>query len=103
MAHIHIASRHENGGISAWLCGASAVGTPEETACPPNNGEINGTIVASEITGPTAQGVEPGNFAELLLALRKGETYTNVHTTTRAPGGEIRGQNKRGRGHDQDD
>ena len=46
---------------------------------------------------------EPGNFAELLLALRKGETYTNVHTTTRAPGGEIRGQNKRGRGHDQDD
>ena len=103
MAHIHIASRHENGGISAWLCGASAVGTPEETACPPNNGEINGTIVASEITGPTAQGVEPGNFAELLLALRKGETYTNVHTTTRAPGGEIRGQNKRGRGHDRDD
>ena len=110
MAHIHISSRHENGGISAWLCGASAVGTPEETACPPNNGEINGTIVASEITGPTAQGVEPGNFAELLLALRKGETYTNVHTGTpgppaagRAPGGEIRGQNRSGRGHDQDD
>ena len=102
MAHIHIGSRHESGGISAWLCGASAVGTPAETTCPPGpDGEVNGTIEAADITGPTGQGVEVGaaGFADLLRALRKGETYTNVHTTTRAPGGEIRGQNHRGGGH----
>ena len=103
MAHIHIASRHENGGVSAWLCGASAVGTPSETACPPGpDGVVEGTITAADITGPTGQGVEVGNMVELLRALRKGETYTNVHTTDRAPGGEIRGQN-RGLKHDKDD
>jgi hypothetical protein len=100
MAHIHIGSRHESGGVSAWLCGASAVGTPQETACPPGpDGEVNGTIVAAEITGPAGQGVEAGNFADLLRALRRGETYTNVHTTGRAPAGEIRGQNRHGKGH----
>jgi hypothetical protein len=100
MAHIHIGSRHESGGISAWLCGASA--TPE-TTCPPGPaGELEGTIQASDITGPTGQGVEAGNFADLLRAMRRGETYTNVHTTGRAPGGEIRGQN-RGQKHDKDD
>lgn len=107
MAHIHIASRHENGGISAWLCGASAVGNAEEKVCPPGQateGVVEGTIEAADITGPTGQGVEPGNFVELLRALRRGETYTNVHTggapVQRAPGGEIRGQNRHGRGHD---
>jgi len=102
MAHIHIGSRHESGGISAWLCGASAVGTAEEKVCPPGQGTeavINGTIEAADITGPAGQGVEPGNFADLLRALRNGETYTNVHTTGRATGGEIRGQNRQGRGH----
>lgn len=102
MAHIHISSRHENGGISAWLCGASAVGTAEEKVCPAgqtSEAVINGTIEASELTGIPAQGHEAGNFAELLRALRKGETYTNVHTTGRATGGEIRGQNRGGRGH----
>jgi CHRD domain-containing protein len=100
MSHIHIGSRHESGGVSAWLCGASAVGTPEEKTCPPGpDGEVNGTIEAADITGPAGQGVEPGNFADLLRALRRGETYTNVHTTNRAPGGEIRGQNRGGHGH----
>ena len=101
MAHIHIGSRHESGGVSAWLCGASAVGTPQEKTCPPGpDGEVNGTIEAADITGPAGQGVEPGNFADLLRALRNGETYTNVHTTGRATNGEIRGQNRLGRGHD---
>lgn len=111
MAHIHIASRHENGGISAWLCGSNppgtdaATGTPQEVTCPPNNADIQGTIVAADITGPTGQGVERGNFVELLRAMRKGETYTNVHTggtPPRAPGGEIRGQNRAQKG-DKDD
>ena len=101
MAHIHIGSRHESGGISAWLCGS---GADVEKACPPGpDGSIEGTISAADITGPVGQGVEPGNFADLLRAIRRGETYTNVHTGSpgagRAPGGEIRGQNRRGGGH----
>jgi len=35
--------------------------------------------------------VEVNNLAKLLSAIRAGETYVNVHTTT-SPGGEIRRQ-----------
>ena len=87
-AHIHIGSRHESGMISAWLCGGAT-----QPACPAGpTATVNGTIEAADITGPAAQGVEPGNFADLLRAMRKGEAYANVHTSPRAPGGEIRGQ-----------
>jgi CHRD domain len=105
MAHIHIGSRHESGGVSAWLCGGTT-----QPACPAGQtteAVVNGTIQADDITGPAGQGVEPGNFADLLRAVRKGETYTNVHTGSpgagRAPNGEIRGQNKANKGHDDDD
>ena len=99
MAHIHIGSRHESGGISAWLCGGTT-----QPACPAGpDATVNGTIEAADITGPAGQGVEPGNFADLIRAIRRGETYTNVHTGSagpppsgRAPGGEIRGQNRPG-------
>ena len=98
MAHIHIGSRHESGGISAWLCGGTT-----QPACPPGpDATVTGTIEAADITGPATQGVEPGNFADLIRAIRKGETYTNVHTTNRAPGGEIRGQNRARHGDDDD-
>ncbi len=86
-AHIHIGSRHENGGISAFLCGGG-----EKPPCPPRAGTIRGVIDPSDVTGPENQGVEPGNMADLLRAMRRGETYANVHTPGRAPGGEIRGQ-----------
>jgi CHRD domain len=103
-AHIHIGSRHESGAISAFLCGP-----PTQPPCPPGpNGQVTGTIEANDIVASgAAQGVEPGNFADLLRAMRKGETYANVHTAPRAPGGEIRGQIKKGgkgvRGDDDDD
>jgi CHRD domain len=96
-AHIHIGSRHESGGISAWLCGGTT-----QPACPAGpTATVTGIIEAADITGPATQGVEPGNFADLLRAMRKGESYANVHTAPRAPGGEIRGQ-VRGH-HDHDD
>lgn len=95
-AHIHIGSRHESGGISAWLCGGTT-----QPACPAGpTATVTGTIEAADITGPAVQGVEPGNFADLLRAMRRGESYANVHTVPRAPGGEIRGQI---RGHHDDD
>jgi CHRD domain len=99
MAHIHIGSRHESGGISAWLCGGAT-----QPACPAGpDGTVNGSIEAADLVGPAGQGVEPGNFVDLLRAMRKGETYTNVHTEVRAPGGEIRGQNKAHHDDDDDD
>jgi hypothetical protein len=84
-AHIHIGKRAENGGVSAFLCGGS--GKPP---CPPS-GTVTGVIVPADVIGPASQGVEPGSFAELVRALRTGNTYANVHNT-RWPGGEIRAQ-----------
>lgn len=93
-AHIHIGSHHENGGVSAWLCGAGGTAQPP---CPPE-GEVRWTIERDDITGPANQGVEPGNMEDLLRAMRNDEAYANVHTD-RAPGGEIRGD--LGQGHAQ--
>jgi CHRD domain len=91
-AHIHIGSRHESGGVSAFLCGGGG-----QPACPAGpSGSITGTIAAANIVALPAQGVEAGNFADLIRAMRKGETYANVHTATRAPGGEVRGQIRKG-------
>jgi CHRD domain len=106
-AHIHVGSFHENGGVSAFLCGGGA-----QPACPAGNtpagATINGSILGANIVDLSAQGVEAGNagFPDLLRAIRKGETYVNVHTggtpTPRAPGGEIRGQIHKA-DHDDDD
>ena len=86
-AHIHIGSHHESGGVSAWLCGAGGTAQP---ACPLRSGEVHWFIERDDVTGPAGQGVEPGNIADLLRAMRHDEVYVNVHTS-RAPAGEIRG------------
>ena len=52
---------------------------------------MSGTITPAQVIGPADQGIAPGEFAELVRALRAGAAYANVHTTTNA-GGEIRGQ-----------
>jgi hypothetical protein len=88
-AHIHIGALHTNGGVVAFLCGGG--GKPP---CPSPDGDIQGTIVPSDIVGPAAQGLNPGEattWAEFVRAIRAGYTYGNVHTT-RWPGGEVRGQ-----------
>jgi len=88
-AHIHVGARGVNGAVSAFLCGGG--GKP---ACPTPSGTVTGVILPSDIVGPAAQGINPGEltaFEELVRAIRAGFTYANVHTT-RWPGGEIRGQ-----------
>lgn len=88
-SHIHMSARGVNGAVVAFLCGGG--GKP---ACPTPEGTVTGTIVASDIIGPAAQGInagEPRAFEEFARAIRAGYTYANVHTT-RWPGGEIRGQ-----------
>ena len=87
-AHLHLGQAGVNGGVIANLCGGT------ETPCPATAaGGMSGTIVPAEILGPGAQGIAPGEFAEVLRAIRAGAVYANVHTTT-YPGGEIRGQLK---------
>jgi hypothetical protein len=108
-AHIHVGSHHEGGGVSAHLCGGTQPpcepGTPPDAD--PRGGEVRGFIDPTDVTGPTAQGVEPGRMDKLLRAIRVGEGYANVHNA-RYGGGEIRGQladrhNHGGRGGDNDD
>lgn len=96
-AHIHFGQRGVNGGISAFMCGGST-----KPACPAS-GTVSGTIMAADVIGPAGQGIDPGEFAELLRALRAGVTYANVHST-KFPSGEIRGQlvGKHGNDHDED-
>jgi CHRD domain len=89
-AHIHLGARAVNGGIIAFLCsnlGNGPAGTP---ACPAQ-GTVSGTITPAQVVGPADQGIAPGEFAELVRALRAGAAYANVHTVAK-PAGEIRGQ-----------
>jgi CHRD domain len=94
MAHIHCGADGVNGPIGVTLFHA-----------PPGGGPVNGILASGEITAP-----DPGNgcgwttVAQVLAAMRAGNTYTNVHTNDGIappntgpgdfPGGEIRGQNR---------
>lgn len=109
-AHIHLGARAVNGGVSVFLCAnppaGPPAGVPAPPACPPTGGTVTGEFGREHVIGPANQGIAPGEFAELVRAMRAGATYVNVHTVA-FPGGEIRGQIKgdRGkhRGHDKDD
>jgi hypothetical protein len=48
-------------------------------------------VTASDVIGPSGQGVAPGEFEEAIDAMRDGAAYANVHTMV-YPSGEIRGQ-----------
>lgn len=96
-AHIHLGQASVNGGVSVFLCANPPVTAPSGTqACPPSPATITGTLTASNVIGPAGQGVAPGEFAELVRAIRAGSTYANVHST-KFPGGEVRAQIDMGR------
>ncbi len=94
-AHVHIAQPNVNGGIMVWLCGTPELPGPAGTPACPQNGAVEGTIRPSDVLAVTPQGVEAGNFRDFLAAIRNGLAYANVHSS-RSPGGEIRGQIRRG-------
>ena len=92
-AHIHFGQKGVAGGISIWLCGTPALPGPAGTpACGgPRESTVTGTLTAAGVVGPNAQGIAPGEFAELVAAIKAGVAYANVHSA-KFLAGEIRGQ-----------
>jgi hypothetical protein len=87
-AHIHFGRPDVAGGVAAFLCGGGS-----KPACP-LSGTVTGTILPTDVVGPSGQGIAAGEFAELLRAMRNGATYVNVHSEM-FPTGEIRGNLRR--------
>jgi hypothetical protein len=97
-SHIHFGQKSVNGGIAVFFCsnlGNGPAGTP---VCPPGPATVSGSFTAADVIGPTAQGIDPGQMAELVRAIRAGVTYANVHST-KWPGGELRLQLRRNKGN----
>jgi hypothetical protein len=84
-AHVHLGQPGVNGGIIAFLCGGGSKGP-----CP-TSGTFMDTLVATDVIGPDAQGIDVEELDELIRAMRSGATYVNVHTDL-VTSGEIRGQ-----------
>ena len=97
-SHIHLGQRGVNGGITVFLCTNLGNGPAGIQSCPPAPSTISGTIMSGDVSpnipatvAARTQGINTGEIAELVRAIRAGATYVNIHTTT-WPGGEIRKQ-----------
>jgi hypothetical protein len=99
-SHVHFGKTAINAGISFWLCETATNPSPSASTptCPSPGGTVEGDITSAEVIGPAGQGIEAGNLAEILAAMRAGHAYANVHSS-KYPGGEIRAQLDNGRGH----
>jgi hypothetical protein len=91
MAHIHFGTESQSGGIAAFLCANVTSAPPGTPACPDSPATVTGVVEPADVIGPVEQGIQPGEFGELVEAIRTGTAYVNVHTTVRESG-EIRGQ-----------
>ena len=94
-AHIHFGTPAQVGGISVFFCSNLGNGPAGTQACPPAPATVTGTVRPADVIGPVGQGIDPGQFTELVAAIRAGATYVNVHST-KYPVGEIRAQLEQG-------
>ena len=90
-SHIHIGQRGVNGGIVLFLCSNLGNGPAGTQTCPASPGTISGTLTAANIVPAKGQGIEAGDFHEIVRAIKAGVAYANIHTD-QFPGGELRGQ-----------
>jgi len=104
-SHIHFGQRNTVGGIVVWLCQTAGTPAPAAVAAAtpqcggPRASTVTGTITPAQVLTATGQGIDAGEFDEVVRAIRAGRVYANVHSATFGSG-EIRGQLKRGdRGH----
>jgi hypothetical protein len=93
-AHIHLGQRGVSAGVIVFLCSNLGNGPAGTQPCPDSPATIRGTLHAADVIGPSAQGIDSGEFGELVRAIRAGATYANVHTE-KYPAGEIRAQLER--------
>jgi CHRD domain len=106
-SHIHFGQRHTAGGIVVWLCQTPGTQAPDAVRdltplCPdPREGTVKGTITPAQVLPVTGQGIDTGEFDELVRAIRAGAAYANVHSML-FPQGEIRGQIKAADDKDRD-
>jgi len=107
-SHIHFGQRSTVGAIVVWLCQTPGTPAPAAVAavtpfCPTPDGSVTGTITPAQVLTAAGQGINTGEFDEVVRAIRAGRVYANVHSTLFPPG-EIRGQLKGGDGghHDHD-
>lgn len=107
-SHIHFGNHHTNGGIVVWLCeGTVNAPTDRTPSCGgPRSSTVTGVLTKDDVVATaSAQGITPGEFDELIAAMRAGAAYANVHSgvpgdpnampprpTVGFPPGEIRGQ-----------
>lgn len=96
VAHVHVGQPGVDGGVSFYFCGGPKPACPSSASGPVT---ITGTVMPSDILGPTAQGFAAGDLNSVVNAIEAGFTYANMHTSV-FPAGEIRGQLEPGNGND---
>ncbi|MDQ6918681.1 MAG: CHRD domain-containing protein [Candidatus Dormibacteraeota bacterium] len=86
-SHIHIGAPGANGPVTVFFFAQPPAPWNSVTG---DSFEVAGVRTASDVH----QGANPSiTFADLLAALRSGNSYVNIHSPSH-PGGEIRGQIK---------
>jgi opacity protein-like surface antigen len=85
-AHIHLAPKGMNGSIVLFLFPLNAAGVN------PEGFSVSGTLTAADVVpAPAGSPAPTPTFAEIVAAMRAGNTYANIHTL-QFKAGEIRGQ-----------